>query len=171
MLTIVLALLIVFLTMIVEAGISSRHEQVLRRRGAIEPADDAYNVMRFAYPGCFFAMALEGMLRDPADSRPALTLGLTIWGIAKALKWWAMTSLGSRWSFRVLVLPDDPLVSSGPYRYLRHPNYLAVCGELIGVAIVLRAMIAGAAAVVGFGSLMLWRLRIEERALARRRRS
>ena len=169
MYTIVAVSFVVFLTMAVEARISSRHEQILRQRGAIEPRGDPHAVMRLAYPGCFLAMAVESALAGPADSEAGLALGLAIWGAAKALKWWTIASLGVRWSFRVLVPPGDPLVRTGPYRYLRHPNYLAVCGELIGVAVMLGARVTGVIALLGFGSLMLWRLRIEERALGLRR--
>ena len=51
---------------------------------------------------------------------------------AKALKWWAIDTLGGAWTFRVIVVPDAPLVARGPYRWLRHPNYVGVLGEFIG---------------------------------------
>ena len=160
-------LAIVSVTMVAEGGVSGRHERLLRARGAVEPGEDPYRIMRFAYPGCFLAMAVEGMLAGPG-SNGAVAIGVGLWALAKALKWWAMASLGVRWSFRVLVLPGEPLVRAGPYRYLRHPNYLAVCGELIGIAIALAAPATGTIALVGFGGLMLRRIRIEERALGLR---
>jgi methyltransferase len=69
----------------------------------------------------------------------------------------------------VLVLPDAPLVTSGPYRVLRHPNYLAVAGEIAGVAMIVFAPVTGAVALASFGWLMLKRIRVEERALGQRR--
>ena len=95
--------------------------------------------------------------------------GLAIFTAAKALKFWAIASLGVRWSFKVLVLPDAPLVTAGPYRLLRHPNYVAVTGELVGVAVAIGAPIAGALGTLVFVWLMRRRIQIEERALGIRR--
>ena len=93
--------------------------------------------------------------------------GLALFGFAKALKMWAIASLGSRWSYRVLVLPGAPLIKTGPYRFLSHPNYLAVVGEIVSVAAIVWAPITGALATIGFGWLMIKRIRIEDRALGR----
>jgi methyltransferase len=65
----------------------------------------------------------------------------------------------------VLVVPGEPLVTSGPYRFLRHPNYVAVAGELIGMALMMAAPVTGTLAVAGFGRLMVRRMRVEERSL------
>ncbi len=107
------------------------------------------------------------MLAGPAPMA-VLFAGLVVFGVAKALKAWAISSLGWRWTFRVLVPPGDPLVVRGPYRLLRHPNYVAVCGEIIGVALTVSAPITGAAALIGFGWLLLRRIAVEDRALGRR---
>jgi methyltransferase len=88
-------------------------------------------------------------------------------GLAKALKIWVISSLGWRWSFRVLVLPDVPLVSGGPYRLMRHPNYLAVMGELLGMLLIVFALMTGVIALIGFGLLLVRRIRVEDRALGR----
>ena len=87
--------------------------------------------------------------------------------LAKALKYWAITTLGPRWTFRVLVLPSAPLVATGPYRWLRHPNYVAVAGELIGAALVMSSGITGVVSLAVFGWLMLRRIVVEDRALGR----
>jgi methyltransferase len=91
--------------------------------------------------------------------------GVTILAAAKCLKWWAIVSLGSSWTFRVVVVPGAPLVLSGPYRLLRHPNYVAVVGELVGVAIANGARLAGPLALVVFGWLLWRRVAVENRAL------
>jgi methyltransferase len=159
--------LAVMLIMAGEAALSSYNERVLRARGAIEPHDDVYRLMLWAYPGSFLAMAIEGALRGPAPPT-ILLIGLAVFGFAKALKISAMTALGVRWTFRVLVLPDVPLVRTGPYRALRHPNYLAVAGEIAGMALIVFAPVTGALALAWFGWLMLKRIRVEERALGLR---
>lgn len=158
--TLVAALLV----MAGEAVLSRVNEASLRRRGAIEPEGDVYRTMQWAYPVSFIAMAAEGALWGPAP-RELLLTGLAVFGAAKALKLWAITSLGERWSFRVLVLPGQPLVATGPYRWMRHPNYLAVVGEIVGVALTVRAPVTGLLALVGFGWLMRRRIAVEDRAL------
>jgi len=160
--TVIAALLI----MAGEAALSAFNERQLRAQGAIEPEGDVISTMRWAYPLSFVAMGVEGALTGPAP-RELMMYGLALFGVAKALKLWAISSLGSRWSFRVLVLPGAPLVTSGPYRFLSHPNYLAVAGEIASVALIVWAPITGVLATIGFGWLMLKRIRIENIALER----
>src|ERR1041384_7840135 len=138
LITVIAALLI----MAGEAVLSSFNEKVLRARGAIEPHDDVINMMRWAYPGAFIVMGIEGALIGPAP-RNVLMGGLALFGFAKALKIWAMSSHGSKWSYRVLVVPGEPLVKTGPYQFFSHPNYLAVVGELVSVALIVWAPITG----------------------------
>jgi methyltransferase len=149
-----------------EAILSAFNEKQLRARGAIEPPGDVISLMRIAYPGAFIAMGIEGALTGPAPAT-VMMAGLALFGLAKALKVWAISSLGSKWSYRVLVVPGDPLVVSGPYRFISHPNYLAVVGEIVSVAAIVWAPITGALAALGFGALMIARIRIEDQALGR----
>jgi methyltransferase len=114
-------------------------------------------------------MAIEGALTGPAP-QDVLIYGLAGFGLAKALKLWAITSLGTRWSFRVLVLPHEPLITSGPYRLIAHPNYVAVIGELASVAAIVWAPISGVLATLAFGGLIIQRIRVEDRALGRSQR-
>jgi methyltransferase len=150
-----------------EAALSAFNERLLRARGAVEPPGDVIGTMRWAYPASFVAMAIEGALTGPAPSEVMLW-GLVAFGLAKALKGWAIASLGTRWSFRVLILPGAPLVTAGPYRFLAHPNYLAVIAEIASVGAIVWAPITGVLATFGFGALMIRRIAIEDRALGRR---
>jgi methyltransferase len=150
--------------MLLEARVSFRHERNLRARGAIEPADDVWTVMSVVYIGAFLAMLGESMWRG-GPPRELFMAGLVLWIAAKALKAWAIMSLGDRWSFRVLVLPGAPLVTAGPYRWLRHPNYVAVAGELAGAALMLAAPVSGIIFTLAFLEIMRRRINVEERAL------
>ena len=150
--------------MIVEAARAARHERAQLARGGIEPPGDVYNAMRFAYPLLFAAMIGESLLRG----QPApiwVVLGLVCFFAAKAIKWWAILTLGRAWTFRVIVVPGAPLVRRGPYRFLRHPNYVGVAGELVGVALAAGASVSGPIAIVLFGTLLKRRIAVEERAL------
>jgi methyltransferase len=157
---------VVFASMLIEARRASRNERAQRARGGVEPADDVYGVMQIAYPLAFAAMLGEGLLRDRPPSAPVVAAGLAVFAAAKALKWWAILSLGPFWTFRVIVVPDVPLVRRGPYRWLRHPNYVGVVGELAGVALAAGAAVSGVAAMAGFGVLLIKRIRVEDRMLA-----
>jgi len=162
-------LLAVFLPMLIEAMRARRNERSQRARGGMEPRGDVYALMQLAYPGLFLAMIAEGWLRG-APPFGVFFAGALIFTAAKLLKWWAICSLGSFWTFRIIVVPGVPLVASGPYRYLAHPNYLAVLGEFIGAAVMTGAAVMGPIATLGFGALMLKRIAIEDDALSDRTR-
>jgi methyltransferase len=161
----ILVLSLVYIPMLVEARRASRNERDQRARGGIEPRDDVYAVMRFAYPALFLAMIVEAAIRG-APHRTVAVVGLIIFLSGKALKWWAIVTLGQFWTFRVIVVPGAALVARGPYRFLRHPNYAGVVLELAGVALMTGAAISGPLSVVLFGVLLKKRVSVERRALA-----
>ena len=156
----------VLLLMLVELQLSYFNERALRARGAVEPPDDPYRLMRLAYPGAFVAMGLEGATH--ALNRDALLAGLVLLGGAKLLKFWVMATLRDRWTFKVLVPKDAPLVTAGPYRFVNHPNYVAVILELVAVALALSAPVTGLASVLLFVWILRRRMAVEDRALGRR---
>jgi methyltransferase len=160
-------LVVVFVPMLIEARIAGRHDRVLRAAGAVEPPGDVYQLMQVAYPACFLAMAAEAWIRG-THVAPTLTAGVCLFTLSKGLKYWAIATLRGRWTFRVLVPPGSSRVTTGPYRFMRHPNYLSVIGELIGIALIARAPIGGVIATVGFGLLIVARIRVEDRALGLR---
>jgi len=86
---------------------------------------------------------------------------------AQGLRWWCVTTLGRQWNTRVIVVPGLALVRAGPYRWLRHPNYLAVVIEGIALPLVHAAWVTALAFTV-LNAVLLLRFRIpaEERALA-----
>jgi methyltransferase len=155
--------LAVLLVMLAELNVSRKHDRVLRSRHAWEPPGDVYRLMAWAYPLTFAAMTMEAVIAGPRW--PGLMLpGVAILVAAKLLKLWAIASLGDRWTFRVLIVPE-PLVATGPYAFIRHPNYVAVIGEIVGFALLVGSPVAGAVSLVGFGELLRRRVAVEERAL------
>ena len=159
--------------LLAEARVSWRNERVLRARGAIEPPGDVHAVLAVLYPAAFVLMGAEGFYRAAQVEISAgppgpswFVSGLLLFAASKALKYWAIRTLGERWSFRVLVLPGVPLVATGPYQYVRHPNYIAVVGELVGAAMMVGARVTGPVMLALFGVALWARVRFEERALA-----
>jgi len=157
---------IVFGALLIETWRAARNERAQRARGGVEPPGDVYKLMRIAYPGAFLAMLVEGAARG-SPSPPVLAAGAAVFAAAKALKWWAILSLGPFWTFRVIVVPGTALVAKGPYRWLRHPNYIGVVGELAGVAMMTGGWVSGVAAITTFGVLLMKRIAVEEHALGR----
>jgi methyltransferase len=157
-------LLVVFASMLVEAKRATSNERAQRARGGIEPPGDVYGTMRVVYPAAFLVMFAEGWVRGGASTM-FMIAGAVIFAAAKALKWWAILSLGPFWTFRVIVVPGAPMVVKGPYRWLRHPNYAGVLGELAGVATFTGALVSGTVAIVAFAGLLIKRIAVEERML------
>ena len=157
--------------LLAETRLSAVHARQLRERGALLPSGDVYRIMAVVYPAAFLFMGIEGLWRasvaaaapDTAAGPSFVASGIVLFAASKVLKYWAIATLGERWTFRVFVLPGVPLLHRGPYRYLTHPNYLAVMGELVGTAMMMRARVAGPVMVVAFGLVLLARIRFETR--------
>jgi len=160
---------VAFVPMLLENQRSVRNHRALLEAGAVEPADDVYPIMQVAYPGSFIAMVAEAWLRGTTVTT-VTWIGAAVFVGAKLLKYWAIATLGPRWTFRVLVPPGSVRTLAGPYRYFRHPNYIGVMGEIVGFALLAAAPIAGALATAVFALVLLARIRVEERALGLRSR-
>jgi methyltransferase len=161
-----LVLALAFVPMAFEARLAAQHDRTLRAAGAVEPRDDVYRWMQVVYPAAFLCMGGEAAVRHAQLDR-VFSAGIVVFLAAKAIKYWAIATLGSRWTFRVLVPPLSSVIARGPYRYMRHPNYLGVLAELAGLALAARASVSGTLSVVVFAGLLVRRIRVEERALER----
>jgi len=104
----------------------------------------------WAVTATLFVPLLAGCVVEPiVASRPfdllRFTLGAAAVGAAGALRWWVVATLGQRWTTRVIVVPGLPLVSGGPFAYLRHPNYLAVAVEVAALPLAVGAWVTAIA--------------------------
>ena len=90
---------------------------------------------------------------------------LLLLGAATALRYWTISTLGERWTTKVLVRPGVPLVGGGPYRFLRHPNYLAVVVEIVALPLVHGAWLTAVVFSVANAILLIVRIRTENAAL------
>lgn len=149
-----------------ELRLSRRNAALAFARGAIEVGQSHFRWMRLLHGAFFASCALEVLLIprqiDLWLAAPMLALALA----AQGLRYWAIATLGARWNVRVIVLAGEPVETGGPYRWLRHPNYLAVVIEGIAVPLLGGAWITA----IAFTALNAWllhvRIREEERALA-----
>lgn len=153
-----------------ELVVAKRHERALAARGGYPVGDGHYPVMVALHTGFLVACAVEVFV----VGRPFLpALGLPMLGLVAAtmgLRWWVIATLGERWTTRIWVVPGAPRITGGPYRWLRHPNYLAVAVELVALPLVHTAWVT--ALVFGGGNLLLLahRIRAEDAALDRAQR-
>jgi methyltransferase len=85
---------------------------------------------------------------------------------SQALRWWCVATLGHQWNTRVIVVPGLPLVSAGPYRWLRHPNYVAVVVEVVALPLVHTAWVTALVFTLANAAVLAVRIPVEERALA-----
>ena len=154
----------VFAFMLIEARRAAANERTQRARGGVEPPGDVYALMLVIYPASFLVMLAEGAWRG-GPPRPIVLAGAAVFAAAKAIKWWAIVSLGPFWTFRVIVVPGSRRIVSGPYRFVPHPNYVAVVGEFIAVAMMTGAVVSGPLALLAFAALLVKRIAVEARAL------
>ncbi|MFE9258081.1 isoprenylcysteine carboxyl methyltransferase family protein [Streptomyces sp. NPDC006879] len=148
-------------------------ELVLARRNAVRSmARGALEYGRGHYPAmvALHTALLVGCAVEPwALGRPFIPLlgwtALAVVLVAQGLRWWCIAVLGTRWNTRVLVVPGLPLVTGGPYRLVRHPNYVAVVAEGLALPLVHTAWMTA----ISFGVLNAWllvvRIRCEDAAL------
>lgn len=150
---------------LVELVVSSRNARRALAAGGVEAGRGHYPAMVVFHAGFLVACAAEPLLWPrpwpPAAALAALAAAL----LAQGLRWWAIASLGGRWTTRIVVLPGAPPVTGGPYRWLRHPNYLAVAVELLAVPLIGGALATAAVATLGNAALLAVRIPAEERAL------
>ncbi|MER6777961.1 MULTISPECIES: isoprenylcysteine carboxylmethyltransferase family protein [unclassified Streptomyces] len=157
---------LVALERIAELATARRNTRRSRSRGAIEYGRGHYPAMVALHTALLLGCVVEPLVADrpflPALGWPALALVIA----AQGLRWWCIATLGPQWNTRVLVVPGRPLVAAGPYRLLRHPNYVAVVVEGAALPLVHTAWVTAAAFTVLNLVLLGVRIRCEEDALA-----
>jgi len=152
---------------IAELVVSKRHADWAFARGGVEYGRSHYPVMAVVHAALLVSCLVEVAVAD----RPFVPwLGWPMVAVVvatQALRWWCVATLGSQWNTRVIVVPGFPLVTDGPYRWLRHPNYLAVTVEVAALPLVHTAWVTAVVFSIANAILLLgWRMPVEERALA-----
>ena len=147
-----------------ELMLSARHVKRLGARGAKEYGSGHFPLLIGIHVLFPVSLAAEVFALGARPGR-LWPVWLGFWLAAQALRYAAVRALGERWTVRIWVLPDMPLVRRGPYRFLRHPNYLAVVIELIAAPLMFGAW-RTAIAITAFNLFALRiRIRAEENAL------
>ena len=149
-----------------ELVVSTRNARWAFASGGVEFGRGHYPVMAAMHTALLVACIAEVAVAD----RPFLPwLGwpmLALVAASQTLRWWCIATLGRQWNTRVIVVPGLPLVSTGPYRWLRHPNYLAVVVEVAALPLVHTAWVTAVVFTLANAAVLAVRIPVEERALA-----
>jgi methyltransferase len=144
-----------------ELGLAAKNTRRLREAGAVEIDANGYPwfiVLHGAWLASLFLLL-------PADAAPSWPL-LGVFAALQFGRLWVVATLGRRWTTRIIVLPGAPRVRSGPYRWLRHPNYAIVMAEIAVLPLAFGAASTALVFSAANFALILRRIAIEDRALA-----
>lgn len=165
MIAYVVLVLAVGLERVAELAVATHNARWSFARGGVESGRGHWPFMVSLHTGLLLACVLEVLLLH----RPFVpVLGWTCLAVvlaAQALRWWCIRTLGRQWNTRVIVVPGLERVAGGPYRWLRHPNYVAVVAEGVALPLVHTAWLTALLFTAANLPLLAVRLRSEERAL------
>lgn len=160
-------LLLVGAERLVELRLSRRHAAAALARGGVELGQRHYFWMKILHTGFLLSAGVEVVALD-RPFHPWLAAAMLMFTLAaQGLRYWCIATLGERWNTRVIVVPGLAAVQRGPYRYLRHPNYLAVIVEGISLPMIPTAWLTAFTFTILNAILLRVRIRCEEQALAR----
>ncbi len=147
---------------LIELVIARRNTARLLAQGGREHAPGHYPVIVVLHAAWLASMVVFVPTNTPPDF-----FWLALLVLMQVARFWVLASLGSRWTTRIIVMPDAPLVARGPYRWMRHPNYAVVVIELIALPMVFGAVWIALVFTVLNAAVLTWRIREEDRALGR----
>lgn len=147
-----------------ELVLARRNTRRLLARGAHEAGAAHYPLIVALHAAWLLGLWYLAVYRSPAEQGINL-LWITVFVVLQLARVWVIVSLGERWTTRIIILPDAPLVQRGPYRFLSHPNYWVVAGEFLVLPLVFGLAWYGLAFTL-LNAVAMWiRIRAESAAL------
>jgi methyltransferase len=147
-----------------ELVLAHHNTQRLLARGAFEIAARHYPLIVAVHSAWLLSLWVFGW------QQPLNTVALLGYLGLEVFRGWVMWTLGSRWTTRIIVLPGEPLVTTGPYRFMSHPNYAVVTAEIILLPLVLALPLVAAVFTILNAAALAIRIRAENRGLATSRK-
>ncbi|HET9859094.1 MAG TPA: isoprenylcysteine carboxyl methyltransferase family protein [Nocardioidaceae bacterium] len=160
-------IVLVGLERLAELVVSNRNARWSLDRGGVEVGRGHYLPMVVLHTGLLLGALVEVWVRRPDTAAAFAGTMLALVLASQALRWWCIATLGRQWNTRVIVVPGLPLVRRGPYRWLPHPNYVAVVVEGFALPLVHSAWITAVVFTVLNAVLLTVRIRTENTALSR----
>ncbi len=167
MVTWLVVLGLVALERLAELVVAKRNAAWSFANGGVEHGAGHYPVMVALHTAFLLAIPAEVLLLDRPWIPWLAWTCLALAAGAQALRWWVIATLGRRWNTRVIVIPGLAPVEGGPFRWLRHPNYLAVAVEGVALPLIHGAWLTAALFTVANAALLRTRIAVEDRALGR----
>lgn len=164
---ILIAYAIIALVILQRAGelmLADRNTRKLKARGAVEIGGGHYRFIVLLHMA--WLMAVLWLIPTPVVIHWGWIL---VFLLLQAARVWVIASLGPYWTTRIISLPDVPLVKRGPYRFVRHPNYLVVAGEILALPLAFGETWVAIIFSIVNAAVLYWRIREEEAGLAQRR--
>ncbi len=158
--------LLIVLQRIVEVIIAKQNEKWMKNQGAIEHYSDHYKWIVLVHTFFFFSIMLEAFGEQLVLNQWKGFL-LLLFVCAQAFRVWCLASLGRYWNTKIIVLPEAGLVTKGPYKFMKHPNYVVVAIEFVLIPLLFNAYITAFIFPILHGVLMKIRIPYEEKALSR----
>jgi len=151
---------------LIEMTVSRRHQRMLAARGRRPIAEAIFPWMVLLHTGVIVAGPWEvWWFHRPWVPLLALPASLA-WAAAQALRWWVIATLGQQWNVKVIAsTPLKGVVTNGPYRYIRHPNYVAVAVELLALPLIHTAWLTAVLGLIAHAIVLTERIDAEERSL------
>jgi methyltransferase len=155
---------IVIIQRLVELIIAKRNEKWMRSQGAFEAGAVHYPIMVTMHIAFFISLLVEVLVTNKPLSPLWIPL-LSLFLIAQIARVWCLASLGTFWNTKIIILPGADVVKKGPYKFIRHPNYVIVATELLVLPLIFSAYFTA----IVFSFLNIWmlsvRIPVEEKAL------
>jgi methyltransferase len=148
---------------ILETIYAARNTRALLARGGVEIGRKHYPLI-VALHVCWLLALIAALPADP----PLHAIPLVLFLLLQALRIWVIATLGPYWTTRIITVPGASLIRHGPYRFLRHPNYLIVTGEIAALPLVFGEIWVAAIFSVLNAGVLTWRIRVENEALRER---
>ena len=159
-----IVLSIVIIQRLAELGIAKNNEKRMKAEGAYEVGTRHYPIIVLLHTAFFVSLLVEVVVRQPSLS-PIWGILLTIFLLTQVLRVWCLSSLGKFWNTKIIILPGADVVMKGPYRFIRHPNYVIVATEILVLPLLFGAYFTAILFTVLNAWMMSVRIPQEEKAL------
>jgi methyltransferase len=157
---------IVIFQRVIELIISNRNERWLLSRGAVEYGNEHYKLIVILHTSFFISMIVEYIIRERYIEFSLINYILLIFFVLLQLvRIWVLSSLGKYWNTKILRVPGSELISKGPYRFFKHPNYLIVAAEIFVLPMIFNLYFTAIVFTVLNAVMLRVRIRVENEAL------
>jgi methyltransferase len=155
---------IVIIQRLVEMKIANKNASWIKRRGGYEVGRTHYKYIIAVHTFFFLVLFIEIYVMGLSISTWSI-LPFAVFLIAQLGRVWALSSLGRFWNTRIMILPGAKVVAKGPYRYMRHPNYVIVVTEIVALPLIFQAYVTAILFTILNAIVLYVRIKAEEEAL------